>query len=142
MLESMPAINATLNGTAAVLLLLGYIMIRRGNRRAHGWLMASAFVVSSVFLIGYLYYHAHVGSKRFPDPGWIRTVYLGILLTHTILAAAVPVLAIMALWRAAKGQFARHKQVARPLFPIWLYVSITGVVIYWMLYHVAGVTPG
>lgn len=134
-LHTLPAINATLNGTAAVLLTAGYILIRQGRREAHRKTMLAAFGVSVLFLICYLVYHAQVGSVRFQKTGALRTVYLSILATHTVLAAAVPVLAIVALRRAFAGQFARHKAVARWLFPVWLYVSVTGVVVYLMLYH-------
>lgn len=97
--------------------------------------MITAFAVSVAFLVSYLTYHAQVGSVRFPRTGAIRTVYLSILFTHTVLAAAVPVLAIVTLTRALKGKFARHRAIARWTLPIWLYVSVTGVVVYWMLYR-------
>lgn len=137
---SLPAINATLNATSAVLLVWGRSLITSAranprNRELHKRVMLSAFGVSTVFLISYLTYHWNVGSVRFAHEGWLRTVYLTILFTHTVLAASVPVLAIIAVRRALKGAFARHRAVARWLFPIWLYVSITGVVVYFMLYH-------
>lgn len=135
--HSLPALNATLNFTAAVLLVIGYILIRNGKRAAHEKVMYTAFATSIAFLISYLVYHAQVGSVRFQKTGTIRTVYLSILLTHTVLAAAVPVLAVMTLFRARKGNFARHKAIARWTLPIWLYVSVTGVVVYWMLYQMA-----
>ena len=97
--------------------------------------MVSAFICSILFLISYLYYHSQVGSVRFEGTGAIRTVYLSILLTHTVLAAIVPFLALVTLWRALKGDFERHAKLARWTLPIWLYVSVTGVVVYWMLYH-------
>ena len=132
---NLPAINATLNATAAVLLISGYALIRRGHREMHRRVMITAFGVSTAFLICYLIYHAQVGSVPFQHQGIIRTVYFTILLTHTVLAATVPVLAILTLRRAWKGDFARHRRLARWTLPIWLYVSVTGVVVYVMLYH-------
>lgn len=134
-LQDLPAVNATLNGTAAVLLVWGYTLIRRRKIETHRKVMVAAFSVSVLFLISYLVYHSQVGSVRFPKTGTIRTVYLTILLTHTVLAAAVPVLAILTLRRALKADFARHRAIAVWTFPIWLYVSVTGVVVYWMLYR-------
>ncbi len=135
-IHSLPALNAILNGTAAVLLVTGYRFIRAGNRDAHHKVMLAAFGVSVLFLISYLIYHWHrrVGALS-PREGILRYIYLTILLTHTVLAATVPVLAIMTLRRALKGQFARHKKLAKWTFPIWLYVSVTGVVVYLMLYQ-------
>lgn len=124
-----------LNGTAAVLLVAGYTLIRKGRRDAHRRVMLSAFAVSVVFLISYLIYHAHVGSVRYPHTGALRTAYLTILFTHTVLAAAVPILAILTLRRAWRGEFERHRRLAKWTLPIWLYVSVTGVVVYMMLYQ-------
>ena len=118
-----------------MLLVTAYLLIRQGHRQAHKRVMLAAFTVSSVFLISYLIYHAQVGSVSYPHPGLIRTVYLTILTTHTILAASVPVLAIITLRRGLKSLFIRHKAIARWALPIWLYVSITGVVVYLMLYQ-------
>ena len=134
-LEDLPKLNAVLNATAAVLLVCAYILIRRGRREAHKRVMLAAFTVSVLFLISYLTYHAQVGSVRYPHPGAIRSVYLTILFTHTVLAAAVPVLAIITLRRGLRGNFVRHKAIARWTLPIWLYVSVTGVVVYLMLYQ-------
>ncbi len=131
----LPTVNAILNATAAVLLVWGYRLIRSGRKAAHQRVMLAAFGTSIVFLICYLVYHAQVGSVRFQKTGAIRTVYLTILLTHTVLAASVPVLAGMTLWRAYKGRFERHRRLARWTLPIWLYVSVTGVVVYLMLYR-------
>ena len=131
----LPTVNATLNATSGILLVLGYRQIRRGNRERHRRLMLAAFSCSVLFLISYLTYHAQVGSVRFQGTGAIRTIYLSILLTHTVLAAAVPFLAAVTLYRAWREDFARHRRLARITLPIWLYVSVTGVVIYWMLYH-------
>jgi uncharacterized membrane protein YozB (DUF420 family) len=124
-----------LNATAAVLLVTAFLLIKQGRREAHKRVMLAAFAVSSVFLVCYLIYHSQVGSVHYPHTGLIRTVYLTILTTHTILAASVPVLAIITLRRGLKGAFVRHKAIARWTFPIWLYVSVTGVVVYVMLYQ-------
>ena len=134
-LRDLPTVNATLNGLAAVLLVWGYSLIRRKRVETHRKVMLAAFVTSSLFLICYLVYHAQVGSVRFPKAGPIRTVYLGILASHTLLAATVPVLAIITLRRGLGGRYAMHRRIARWTLPIWLYVSVTGVVVYLMLYH-------
>ncbi|MBL8213367.1 MAG: DUF420 domain-containing protein [Bryobacterales bacterium] len=133
--RDLPTLNAFLNATAAVLLVVGYILIRQKKREAHRKVMWAAFTTSIVFLISYLVYHFQVGSVKFPGTGTIRTVYLSILLTHTVLAAAVPVLAIVSLKRALAARFDHHRTIARWTLPIWLYVSVTGVVVYWMLYR-------
>ncbi len=138
---TLPAINAALNALATVLLVSGYIQIRRGNRQAHKKIMLTAFATSIVFLACYLVYHFALkhytgsSSKPFPGVGTIRSVYLTILVTHVILAAAVPVLASMTIYRALKADWVRHRRIARITFPIWVYVSVTGVVIYFMVYH-------
>ena len=134
-LESLPTLNAILNGVAAVFLLAGWVLIRRGRMRAHRAAMLAALVCSVAFLTSYLIYHFQVGSVRFQGTGTIRTVYLTILLTHTVLAAAVPFLAAITLTRALRRHFPRHRAIARWTLPIWLYVSVTGVVVYWMLYR-------
>jgi len=134
-IHDLPAVNATLNGTAAVLLVWGYILIRRRRIAAHRRVVLTAFATSSVFLVCYLIYHFNVGSVPFPRTGAIRTVYLSILATHTVLAAAVPPLAIVTLSRGLRGKFDRHRKIARWTLPVWLYVSVTGVVVYWMLYR-------
>ncbi|MEZ5355911.1 MAG: DUF420 domain-containing protein [Bryobacteraceae bacterium] len=133
--RDLPTLNALLNATSFVFLVTGYLLIRAGRRQAHRKAMLGAFCASVVFLISYLVYHFQVGSVRFQKTGVIRTVYLTILLTHTVLAAAVPPLAIVTLRRALRGDFAKHRQLARWTFPIWTYVSLTGVVVYWMLYR-------
>lgn len=135
-IHDLPVLNAVLNTTAAVLLLIGYSLIRRRKTHAHKKVMLSAFAVSCLFLVSYVIYHLNVGSVRFDKPGWVRTVYLWILATHTILAAAVPVLAILTLRFALTGRFHKHRALARWTFPIWLYVSVTGVVVYLLLYQV------
>lgn len=132
----LPTVNACLNATAAFFLVLGYVLIRRGERDAHRAAMLTALACSVLFLASYLFYHYHAGSTRFPGTGTARTVYLSILLTHTVLAAAVPFLAGITLVRALRERFDRHRAIARWTLPIWLYVSVTGVVIYWMLYRV------
>jgi uncharacterized membrane protein YozB (DUF420 family) len=134
-IHDLPAINASLNATAAVLLVWGYILIRRRSIAAHRKVMLAAFATSSVFLGCYLIYHYNVGSVRFPGTGALRTVYLSILATHTALAAAVPPLAIITLSRALRERYDRHRRIARWTLPIWLYVSVTGVVVYLMLYQ-------
>jgi putative membrane protein len=138
-----PALNAGLNATSAVLIATGIGLIRAGRRQAHRRVMIAAVVSSSLFLASYLYYHYHVGSVRFTGQGWIRPVYFGILLTHTLLAAAVVPLVIVTLVRGLRERFDRHKAIARWTYPIWLYVSVTGVVIYVLLYHLyrTGSTP-
>lgn len=134
--QDLPAINAILNGTATVLLLAAYSQIRKRNIENHRKLMLAAFSVSVVFLICYLVYHYSAGVVRFTKPGWVRTAYLWILGTHTILAAIVPILAIITLRRGLKRDDRRHRKIARWTFPIWLYVSVTGVVVYLLLYQV------
>jgi uncharacterized membrane protein YozB (DUF420 family) len=133
-LRTLPAINAALNATSATLLVIGYVLIRRGRIRAHRACMITAFVVSTLFLISYLTYHAQVGSRRFTGTGPVRAVYLSVLLSHTVLAALVPPMAIVTLVRALRERFDRHVALARWTLPIWLYVSVTGVIVYWMLY--------
>jgi uncharacterized membrane protein YozB (DUF420 family) len=130
----LPSVNAALNATAAVLLVWGYTLIRRKRIEQHRKVMTAAFTVSCLFLVCYLVYHAQAGSVRFQKTGTIRTVYLSILATHTVLAAAVPVLAIVTLRRGLRGKYDRHRKIARWTLPVWLYVSVTGVVVYWMLY--------
>jgi uncharacterized membrane protein YozB (DUF420 family) len=131
----LPSVNATLNATAAVLLLTGYYLIRRRRIQAHKRVMLTAFGVSIAFLICYIVYHAQVGSVPYQKTGFLRTVYFSILITHTTLAATVPVLAIITLRRALRGDFKQHRKIARWTFPIWLYVSVTGVIVYLMLYR-------
>jgi uncharacterized membrane protein YozB (DUF420 family) len=131
----LPTLNAILNGTAAVLLLWGFLLIRRHRMDAHRKVMIAAFSVSVVFLISYLVYHSQAGIVTFNHPGAIRTVYLSILGTHTVLAATVPVLAIITLNRGLKARIPRHRAIAKWTWPIWMYVSVTGVVVYLMLYH-------
>ena len=133
--HSLPAVDATLNGTAAVLLMRGYYLIRRRRIAEHKLTMILALLVSTAFLICYLVYHSQVGSVRYTRTGPIRIVYFSILISHTLLAATVPVLAIITLRRAWLEKFALHKKIARWTLPIWLYVSVTGVIVYLMLYQ-------
>ena len=131
-----PVINASLNGTSAVLIATGRGLIRRGNMVAHRACMIAAVVCSSGFLASYLWYHAHVGSVRFQGQGIVRPVYFAILISHTLLAAVVVPLVIVTLARGLRARFDRHRAIARWTYPVWLYVSVTGVVIYVMLYHI------
>ena len=135
--QDLPALNATLNAISAILLMTGYVLIRMRRPIAHRNVMIAALVSSTLFLTSYLIYHAQVGSKHFPGTGTARTVYFVILTTHTVLAAAVPFLAGITVWRAWRRSFTRHVRIARWTLPIWLYVSVTGVVVYWMLYQMA-----
>ena len=131
----LPSVNAFLNATAAVLLVWGYLLIRRKRIQAHRKVMTAAFVTSCLFLVCYIVYHAQVGSKHFPHTGALRTVYFSILGTHTVLAATVPVLAIITLRRGLAARYDKHRHIAKWTLPIWLYVSVTGVIVYFMLYH-------
>jgi putative membrane protein len=133
--SALPAVNATLNGTSAVLLLLGYRFIRRRQVNAHLACMIAAFGVSALFLISYVVYHYHAGSRPFTGQGLIRPVYFFFLITHIVLAAAITPLALLTIYRALVGRFDRHVSIARWTLPLWLYVSVTGVLIYWMLYR-------
>jgi uncharacterized membrane protein YozB (DUF420 family) len=138
----LPAVNATLNGVSTVLLIWGRVHIRRQRITAHRKCMLAAFVTSAVFLASYLTYHIglayylHRGPTIFRDPAWFRPIYLGILLTHTVLAAAIVPLVIITLVRGLRGRFDRHKKIARWTWPLWVYVSVTGVLIYLLLYQV------
>ena len=134
-IQSLPAVNATLNGIAAVLLAIGYTLIRKKRIQAHKRVMLTAFSVSVVFLACYLFYHYNAGVVYYQKTGIIRYVYLTILTTHTILAVITPVLAIITLRRGLRMDVTRHRAIARWTFPIWMYVSVTGVVVYLMLYR-------
>lgn len=135
-LSDLPALNASLNGTSALLLAAGYLFIRRKRVGAHKLCMSLAFLASTLFLVSYLVYHYHHGATAFAGPRWARPIYFSILISHTMLAAAVVPLALITLRRAWKEQFARHMRIARWTLPIWLYVSVTGVLIYLMLYQI------
>ena len=134
-ISDLPALNAGLNALSGSLLGVGYAMIRRGRVRAHKAFMVAAVGVSTLFLASYVVYHYHAGSTRFPGTGWVRTLYLVILVTHAVLAAAVVPLAAVTLVRAWREEFAAHRRIARWTLPIWFYVSVTGVIIYVMLYQ-------
>ena len=131
----LPALNAVLNSASAILVLAGIYFIKQGNVRAHKTCMLAALGVSALFLTSYLIYHYQVGSVRFEHEGPIRVIYLGILLTHTVLAAAVVPLVLRTVYLALKNRLDSHRRIARWTFPIWIYVSVTGVVVYLMLYR-------
>ncbi len=133
--SALPALNAFLNGTSAVLLTVGYLCIRRKKVTAHKTCMLTAFGVSSLFLVSYLIYHYQVGSMPFPGQGWIRSVYFTLLISHIILAACIVPLALTTIYRAWNEQFDKHMSIARWTLPLWLYVSVTGVIVYLMLYQ-------
>jgi uncharacterized membrane protein YozB (DUF420 family) len=130
-----PVINASLNGTSAVLLVIGRGFIMRGRVAAHRFVMIAAVICSSLFLTSYLYYHYHVGSIRFQGQGWWRPLYFSILISHTTLAIVIVPMVIITLSRALRQRFDRHRAIARWTFPLWLYVSVTGVIVYLMLYQ-------
>ncbi|HEY2379807.1 MAG TPA: DUF420 domain-containing protein [Terriglobia bacterium] len=134
-ISDLATVNAALNATAAVLIGTGFYFIKQKNIRAHKVCMVAAVVVSSLFLTSYLIYHYHVGSVRFTKQGWIRDVYFPLLLTHTILAVVTLPMVLRTVFLAAKGRFSKHVRVAKWTFPIWMYVSVTGVVVYLLLYH-------
>jgi putative membrane protein len=133
--SALPAVNAVLNGTSAALLTAGYVFIRQRKVTAHMTCMLTAFGVSSLFLVSYVMYHYHAGSRPFTGHGWIRGVYFTLLISHLVLAALIVPFALTTIYRAWRGQFARHRRIARWTLPVWLYVSVTGVIVYWMLYH-------
>ena len=134
-ISDLPVLNATLNGVSAAFLVCGYALVRRGRFELHKRCMLGALSASTLFLVSYVVYHANVGSRPFPGVGGIRFVYFGILITHVILAAVILPLALVTAARALRAQYDRHVRVARWTFPLWLYVSVTGVVIYLMLYR-------
>ena len=131
----LPTINATLNAIAGVFLVIGYVMIKRRQITAHRNAMLAAFASSALFLVSYLVYHAQAGSRPFTGQGAIRQVYFAILISHVILAAAILPMAVSTLSRGLRGRYAEHKRIARKTFPTWLYVSVTGVIVYLMLYQ-------
>jgi putative membrane protein len=134
-IRMLPALNAILNATSGILIIIGYVMIRRKKVAAHRACMIGAVSTSIIFLISYLIYHFNVGATRFAGTGWSRPFYFTVLISHTILAVMLVPFVIVTLRRALKGDFARHRKVARWTFPMWVYVSITGVIVYFMLYH-------
>lgn len=135
-IEDLPAVNAILNGTAALFLTAGYVLIRQGRWKQHKRCMLAALTTSALFLISYVVYHANAGSRPFPGQGAIRIVYFAILITHVVLAATIVPLALTTARRGLGAQYDRHVRIARWTLPLWIYVSITGVVIYVMLYRV------
>ena len=134
-ISDLPALNATLNALSATFIIAGYILIRRGERVLHKRCMLAALATSAAFLISYVIYHANVGSRPFPGVGLVRVIYFAILITHIILAAAILPMALTTTARGLRAQYDRHVRIARWTLPIWLYVSVTGVVIYLMLYQ-------
>jgi uncharacterized membrane protein YozB (DUF420 family) len=133
--RDLPTLNAVLNTTCVFLLVAGWVLVRRGRRHAHRIAMLAAVAASAAFLASYLVYHFQVGSVRFTGAGAIRTVYLGVLLSHTVLAAAIVPLVLVTVVRALRGRFDAHRAIARYTLPLWLWVSASGVVVYWMLYR-------
>src|SRR3954465_6679344 len=133
--HDLPAVNASLNATSGVLLLIGYLLMRQRRIEMHRKVMIAAFITSSLFLVCYVVYHAQVGSVRFTRTGFVRPLYFTILITHVTLAAVVLPLALVTLSRALKARYARHRTIARWTFPIWLYVSVTGVLVHVLLYQ-------
>lgn len=133
--SDLPALNATLNGIAAIFLVAGYVLVRRGRRDLHKRCMLAALATSSLFLVSYVVYHWNAGSRPFTGTGPIRTLYFAILITHVVLAAAILPLALVTTGRGLREQYVKHVRVARWTLPIWLYVSVTGVIIYLMLYQ-------
>ncbi len=134
-LHDLPTLNAILNSTSAILIVTGYFLIRARRVEAHRRTMLAACATATLFLISYLTYHAQVGSVHFQGTGAIRSVYFTILITHTVLAAVVAPMVVVTLFRGLKGKFEKHRKLAKITLPIWLYVSVTGVVVYGMLYH-------
>ena len=131
----LPALNATLNAISFLLLVTGYVFIRRGERQKHRFCMIAALVVSGLFLTSYVIYHAQVGSVPFKGTGWIRTVYFGVLIPHVILAAAIVPPVLITASRGLSAKYDKHRRIARWTLPLWLYVSVTGVIVYLMLYQ-------
>ena len=132
---NLATVNAFLNAMSAALLLAGYINIKRGRQAAHKRIMLMALASSALFLISYLFYHSQVGSVPYPHHDWTRTLYFIILIPHTILAAVMVPFILLAVWHALKGRFDRHKRITRILWPVWMFVSVSGVAVYFMLYQ-------
>lgn len=135
-LSDLPAVNAVLNSLSAILLGMGLFFIKRKNQTAHRNCMVGAFLTSTVFLCCYLYYHYYARATLFKNPAWFRPYYLGLLLTHTLLAVAIVPMILASFYHALKGNFEKHKRIARWTFPAWMYVSVTGVAIYLLLYQI------
>lgn len=134
-MPSIPALNAALNASSAVLLIVGYRFIRRGRVRAHHWSMLGAFLLSILFLVGYLWFHYHAGIIPYRGAGWHRALYFSILIPHSILAAVIVPLALITLYYAFRARFGHHRRIARWTLPIWLFVSVTGVMVYFMVFQ-------
>ncbi len=134
-ISTLPTLNAVLNSASALLLMIGYFFIRRRKWKVHRALMLAAFTSSILFLTSYVTYHVDVGSVPFQGQGWVRSVYFTVLFSHVLLAAIIVPLALVTLYRALRGRFDRHRRIARWTLPLWLYVSVSGVVVYLMLYH-------
>ena len=141
MISYLPSVDAALNAASALFLALGFFFIRRKNVQAHRACMLSAFATSTLFLACYLTYHYFHGTTHFPGQGLIRSIYFGMLASHTVLAALIVPLALTTLYRAWRKRFPQHKRIARWTLPVWLYVSVTGVIIYWVLYHLYPTRP-
>jgi len=135
-LTDLPLLNACLNSLSAALLTAGFVHIKRGRKEAHRNCMVGALATSTLFLASYLYYHFHAGRTVFKDPAWFRPWYLALLLTHTILAVAIVPMVLMTFWRAFQERFDKHKRIAKITWPLWMYVSVTGVLIYLLLYQI------
>lgn len=135
-ISDLPAVNASLNGLSAVLLSIGYLMIRKGRRTAHMRCMISAFATSTLFLVSYVTYHYSAGHTWFRNPDWFRPIYLLLLASHVVLAIVIVPMVLVTLFWAVRGQFESHKRIARWTWPIWMYVSVTGVLIYLLLYQI------
>lgn len=135
-ISDLPAVNASLNALSAILLTAGFVHIKQGRQTAHRNCMVGALVCSVLFLTCYITYHLHAGRTVFKDPAWFRPIYLGLLLTHTILAVVIVPMVIVTVVRAARGRFDSHKRIARWTWPMWMYVSVTGVLIYLLLYQI------
>ncbi len=135
-LSDLPGINAGLNSLSAIFLLFGFVFIRRGKQGAHRYCMSAALCTSALFLACYLYYHFHAGRTVFKNPEWFRPIYLTLLLTHTVLAVVIVPMILMTFHRAVKARYELHKKLARWTWPLWMYVSVTGVLIYFLLYRI------
>lgn len=134
--EDLATVNAILNFLSFGLLIIGYYHIKAGRRQQHKKYMIAAFTTSGLFLISYVVYHSKVGSIAFQGEGWSRPLYFSILISHIVLAAVVPPMAVLTLYRGLKGRFELHKKISKKTFAIWMYVSVTGVIVYFMLYHI------
>ncbi len=134
-INDLSTVNAVLNSISFVLLITGYRFIKRGNWQSHKKTMLSALAASALFLISYLFYHYHVGSVPYPHHDWRRLVYFIILVPHIILAGVMVPFILIAVWQAFRENYQKHRRIARWVFPMWLYVSVSGVVVYFMLYH-------